>query len=586
MRPTRRAAGSHGGFQRLVYTSASMRVLVCVGLLLAALVAVEGVAAQAEPATADVEVTVWRRVSNPSLLYLSTRPEGGSWRTENTALDMSALSSTGRFHQSNAILVAVPLAGGGTATVEVTVWRRVSNPSLLYLSTRPEGGRWRTENTALDMSALSSTGRFHQSNAVLVSVPLPDAPPPAATCIYTEEVQRVAAATFQVRTADSSGTAFYIGSGEWITNHHVVESAATVWLLHAGTELRAQVIGTLPDYDLAMLRVQPPPSVTPLVFVAHRPDLYSQVSVVGFPSGVVGTPSATRGIVSKYAPFSLFPSIVTGEGWVLQTDAAINGGNSGGPIVDDCGRVVAVATFSLDTSLSGRDVDGIEFGIAAETVTPQFANLRSAGQRSDDTPEEQSYLATSAFCTYWSSEDLAADECHTRSSVLDTTQDHWTVWAVGVVDFDNVLYRFNGGSEMFEAGVWDALLALGAGCHELEVAEDGISTHWSSPYTFCFVEVTPGSDTTTLAAPTGVRVQKVDIPLAPDDIDVSWNVVPGATWYELWHATPGTQWVWKATVGSTRYRDTEPDWLFADHYTTRACNDAGCSAFSAVATQY
>ena len=107
--------------------------------LVALLAGLEGVAAQepAEPTAATVEVTVWRRVSNPSLLYLSTRPEGGRWKTENAALDMSALGSSGRFHQSNAVTVAVPLSGGTTANVEVTVWRRASNPSLLYLSTRP-----------------------------------------------------------------------------------------------------------------------------------------------------------------------------------------------------------------------------------------------------------------------------------------------------------------------------------------------------------------------------------------------------------------------------------------------------------------
>ncbi len=564
-----------------------MRVLVCVGLLVAALVAVERVAAQgpAEPAAANVEVTVWRRISNPLQLYVSTRPEGGSWRTLNTALDMSRRSDSGLFHRSNAVSVRVPLGGTSGANVEVTVWRRISNPAQLYVSTRPEGGSWQTQGRPLDMSRLSGSGLFHQSSAVLVEVPLPSTTL-AATCVFIEQIARVSAATFQVQTANSTGTAFYIGDGEWITNHHVVETASTVWLVHGETQVNAQVVGSLPGYDLAMLRAQPPSSVAPLGFAGSRPAVASAVSVVGFPPGVVGTPSATRGIVSKYAPFSLFPSILSGEGVVLQTDAAINPGNSGGPVVDDCGDVVAVATFSVDTSAGGRDVDGVEFGVAAETVTAQLTNLRSAAHDAGVASEEDSYLATSAFCTYWSSEDLAADECHTRSSVLDTAQDHWTVWAVGVVDFDNVLYRFNGGSEMFEAGVWDALLALGAGCHELEVAEDGISTHWSSPYAFCFVEVTPGSDTITLAAPTGVRVQKVDIPLAPDDIDVSWNVVPGATWYELWHATPGTQWVWKATVGSTRYRDTEPDWLFADHYTIRACNDAGCSAFSAVATQY
>ena len=151
---------------------------------LVALSAIAGVGAQQEPPepeTANVDVTVWRRVSDPSLLYVSTRPEGGSWRTLNTALDMSALSSSGNFHQSNAVRVRVPLEGGGAANVDVTVWRRVSDPSLLYVSTRPEGGGWRTLNTALDMSALSSSGNFHQSNAVRVEVPLPG--PPPYTCV-------------------------------------------------------------------------------------------------------------------------------------------------------------------------------------------------------------------------------------------------------------------------------------------------------------------------------------------------------------------------------------------------------------------
>ena len=150
-------------------------IILAVALVALPFVVTTGALAQSgpdEPTTAAVDVTVWRSVSDPSLLYVSTRPEGGRWRTLNTALDMSALSSSGNFHQSNAVRVAVPLTGGGTANVDVTVWRRVSDPSLLYVSTRPEGGRWRTLNTALDMSALSSSGNFHQSNAVRVEVPL------------------------------------------------------------------------------------------------------------------------------------------------------------------------------------------------------------------------------------------------------------------------------------------------------------------------------------------------------------------------------------------------------------------------------
>ena len=534
-----------------------------------------------EPGTASVEVTVWRRVSNPSLLYLSTRPEGGHWQTGNTALDMSSPSRSGHFHQSNAVKVAVPLAGGATANVEVTVWRNVSNPSLLYLSTRPEGGRWRTGNTALDMSSPSRSGRFHQSNAVLVEVPLPDAIP-AATCVAAERVERVRAATFQVRNTDgSSGTAFYVGNDEWLTNHHVVEAFVTTTLTYGEVRLSASVEGSLADYDLALLRAQPPVSVPSLRFVDTRPAVLSDVWVVGFPPGVVGTPSATRGIVSKYAPFSLFPSILAGEGVVLQTDAAINPGNSGGPIVDECGDVAGVATFSVDTSSSGRDVDGVEFGVAAETVIAQLGNLRSAGHDTGDTSDEESYLTISAFCTYLTNEDIDAEECARRSSNLDAVYERWGLWAKGIVDRDNVVYRLNGGAELVRANVSDALLALGVGCHELDIFEDGISTHWSVPYRFCFADSTPPSATPTLTAPTGLRLQKVDIPFAPDDIQVSWNAVRGASWYELWHSNPGTQWAPKATVATLSWLDTSPGWLITDWYKVRACNDSGCSAFSA-----
>ena len=57
------------------------------------------------------------------------------------------------------------------------MWRSTSDPSLLYVSTRPEGGRWHTLNTPLDMSMESRSGRFHQSNAVLVEVPLAETAP-------------------------------------------------------------------------------------------------------------------------------------------------------------------------------------------------------------------------------------------------------------------------------------------------------------------------------------------------------------------------------------------------------------------------
>ena len=72
--------------------------------------------------------------------------------------------------------------------------------------------------------------------------------------------------------------------------------------------------------------------------------------------------------------------------------------------------------------------------------------------------------------------------------IVDPTQDHWHIWAEGVVDFDDVFYRFDRGPEFYEDEMWDALLALTPGCHELEIAEEDVSTHWSPPYEFCLAD--------------------------------------------------------------------------------------------------
>ena len=167
--------------------------------------------------------------------------------------------------------------------------------------------------------------------------------------MLADTIEGVVSATFQVQTTTGSGTAFYIGNGEWITNHHVVDTATAVSLVHGQTRLQAQVAGSLPGYDLALLRASPVERTPTIGFAQHRPTLASAVSAVGFPAGVAGTPSLTRGVVSKHAPFSQFSGFAS-DGVMIQIDAEINPGNSGGPIVDDCGDVVGVAVLKAATS--------------------------------------------------------------------------------------------------------------------------------------------------------------------------------------------------------------------------------------------
>ncbi len=118
-----------------------------------------------------------------------------------------------------------------TVTVEVTVWRSVSDPSLLYVSTRPEGGGWRTLNTPLDMSGLSDSRNFHQSNAVRIEVALPEPEPATAAC----DVSRPPWSSFRqsarveardrVRQADGTFVGRYTGrvrSQDGIQVDHIV----------------------------------------------------------------------------------------------------------------------------------------------------------------------------------------------------------------------------------------------------------------------------------------------------------------------------------------------------------------------------
>ena len=225
----------------------------------------------------------------------------------------------------------------------------------------PDGQRiaFASEKNTLIRADIYAAGWLHSSA---------EADEPAA-CSPTS-IDHAMAATFRVRTASGGGgAAFYIGDGEWLTSRHAVQDAVLADLEHGGTRLSAVVAGSLPGYDLALLRAQPPDAVRALRFAAARPAALASVAALGFPSGVPGAPSAARGAVSHHAPFALFPDTLDGDGVVLQTDAAIDPGNSGGPIVDDCGAVVGIATFQ-------QFVDG-GIGVAAETVVARLAQLRS-----------------------------------------------------------------------------------------------------------------------------------------------------------------------------------------------------------------
>lgn len=158
---------------------------------------------------------------------------------------------------------------------------------------------------------------------------------------------------------------FYDVQGHIVTNYHVIADAAELQVnLADGRSLPATVVGTDPSNDLAVIRVDLPPDEIRVIPMGDARSLRvgQFVVAIGNPFGLEGT--LTAGVVSSLGRVIASPDQrFIGE--VIQTDAAVNPGNSGGPLLDLSGAVVGVNSAIL--SPSGANA-GIGFAISSRTV--------------------------------------------------------------------------------------------------------------------------------------------------------------------------------------------------------------------------
>jgi putative serine protease PepD len=164
----------------------------------------------------------------------------------------------------------------------------------------------------------------------------------------------------------ATGSGFVLDEeGRIVTNAHVVEGASSLTVRFAdGAEVSATLVGADPSTDLAVIDVNVPASqLEPLALADESTvGVGDAVVAIGSPFGLAG--SVTTGIVSALDRTIEAPNGYAIDG-AIQTDAAINHGNSGGPLLDASGKVIGVN--SQIASESGGN-DGVGFAVAVDTV--------------------------------------------------------------------------------------------------------------------------------------------------------------------------------------------------------------------------
>jgi S1-C subfamily serine protease len=176
---------------------------------------------------------------------------------------------------------------------------------------------------------------------------------------------------------EGTGSGFvYDTDGHIITNYHVIEGAEELYVTLADeTTIPAEVVGTDPSNDLAVIKVDVPSDLLQPIPLGDSDQLRvgQFVIAIGNPFGLEQT--LTVGVVSALGRVIESPNErFIGE--IIQTDAAINPGNSGGPLLDLSGRVVGVNTAIFSPS---RASAGIGFAVPVNTVRRVVPELIARG---------------------------------------------------------------------------------------------------------------------------------------------------------------------------------------------------------------
>jgi S1-C subfamily serine protease len=214
--------------------------------------------------------------------------------------------------------------------------------------------------------------------------------PPGSVADIAKRV-RPAVVTIEVRSDQAAGVgsgAVIDSAGYVLTNEHVVTLGGAVTqgqkitvVFNDGQRAEAKLVGSDPKMDLAVIKVDADVDVSTVIQLGKSADLAVGDTVLAIGSPLGETDTVTQGIVSALNR----PIVVGGEDGepavydAIQTDAAINHGNSGGPLVDSTGALVGINTSIISTSEEGGSI-GLGYAIPIDDARPIAEQIIKTGK--------------------------------------------------------------------------------------------------------------------------------------------------------------------------------------------------------------
>ena len=249
------------------------------------------------------------------------------------------------------LLLAVFTAGAGGAALVLWLQPR---PSPRTLAVAPEAAPLEPVQAKLPAPAMEEPiARATESPSRAPAAPPAAVPAAAATPAMLGAEDVIASSLPAVALVEGKGSAFFVAPDRLITNHHVVGGDSSVMIkTHDGARSIAMVIRRAADYDLAVLQVPAPRNGQAVLELGSALGVRAGQPVIAIGSPLGLTNSVSRGVVSATRR--------RGPALVIQTDVAVNPGNSGGPLLDESGRVVGITTFG------SLHLEGLNFAVAID----------------------------------------------------------------------------------------------------------------------------------------------------------------------------------------------------------------------------